>query len=845
MSGGSRDLVRRGLLSGFALVIAAAASVAIAQAPASQETAPPAAAVELARAVENRAMRTDFNTLEDFGRQALSRHDREGLNRLYHVAWTFLNQGDFDRAALWNSRLEARAREEQDPRYLAIARLNALTIRYDRGDLSVTDDMGRTAETAKDWFVRAHAARLYALALMDQDRVGEGLRLLTAVEADIPVDDPFADTARAGVWEMTGMGLMKLNDVAGAAAAFRRFEIDYSNPAYPRPDFDSLYNLTRMSVQVGDLVRAQYYYAAHHRLAERSGIPTILAYDAALCAFVADLRQSPQSVLHCLEPHEAVIDQKAFLALDILPIRGMARAQLGDLRGARQDLERLRELALDGAADPRERLVEAELLQASGRSAEAYAVLREYERQRGMQVTQRFSAGIHQVTGDMQEQLAERRRQLQTASANTQLQRAVIRGQNWIMGIGLLFVLSALFVVIWQRRQSRRLRAAQLRAEEANQAKSEFLANMSHEIRTPLNGVVAMADVLSRRDLAPKDRELVDIIRSSGVTLERLLSDILDTVRIETGEVRLDAAPFQLGRMLREIVALWTPMAMQKDVELSLDLHPVLDAVFIGDVVRLRQVLTNLVSNAVKFTEAGRVRIEVTRTADGRASFAVCDSGIGFDEDFKQRMFHRFQQADGSITRRFGGSGLGLAISADLVRLMGGRLDCESPSDEGARFWFELSLPPAPEEEAEPAVTSSRSAAAPERLRILLADDHPANRLVVQVMLEAMPVDLVSVENGVEALEAFKQGGFDLVLMDMQMPVMDGLTATSGIREHERLTGAARTPVLMLTANAMSEHVEAGRAAGSDGHLTKPLTVAALTQAIQAAVIVETDQVSA
>jgi signal transduction histidine kinase/CheY-like chemotaxis protein len=838
-------LVRRGLLSGFALVIAAAASVAIAQAPASQETAPPAAAVELARAVENRAMRTDFNTLEDFGRQALSRHDREGLNRLYHVAWTFLNQGDFDRAALWNSRLEARAREEQDPRYLAIARLNALTIRYDRGDLSVTDDMGRTAETAKDWFVRAHAARLYALALMDQDRVGEGLRLLTAVEADIPVDDPFADTARAGVWEMTGMGLMKLNDVAGAAAAFRRFEIDYSNPAYPRPDFDSLYNLTRMSVQVGDLVRAQYYYAAHHRLAERSGIPTILAYDAALCAFVADLRQSPQSVLHCLEPHEAVIDQKAFLALDILPIRGMARAQLGDLRGARQDLERLRELALDGAADPRERLVEAELLQASGRSAEAYAVLREYERQRGMQVTQRFSAGIHQVTGDMQEQLAERRRQLQTASANTQLQRAVIRGQNWIMGIGLLFVLSALFVVIWQRRQSRRLRAAQLRAEEANQAKSEFLANMSHEIRTPLNGVVAMADVLSRRDLAPKDRELVDIIRSSGVTLERLLSDILDTVRIETGEVRLDAAPFQLGRMLREIVALWTPMAMQKDVELSLDLHPVLDAVFIGDVVRLRQVLTNLVSNAVKFTEAGRVRIEVTRTADGRASFAVCDSGIGFDEDFKQRMFHRFQQADGSITRRFGGSGLGLAISADLVRLMVGRLDCESPSDEGARFWFELSLPPAPEEEAEPAVTSSRSAAAPERLRILLADDHPANRLVVQVMLEAMPVDLVSVENGVEALEAFKQGGFDLVLMDMQMPVMDGLTATSGIREHERLTGAARTPVLMLTANAMSEHVEAGRAAGSDGHLTKPLTVAALTQAIQAAVIVETDQVSA
>ncbi|WP_318240594.1 ATP-binding protein [Brevundimonas guildfordensis] len=803
------------------------------------------AAVELAHAVEQRAMRTDFNALEAFGRQALNRRDREGLNRLYHVAWTFLNQGDFERAALWNGHLQARARAAHDQRYIEIARLNGLTARYDQGDMAVADEMERIAATTDDWFVKAHAARLAALALMDQDRVGEGLRLLAMVESEIPADDPFAGTARAGVWEMTGMGLMKLNDVAGAATAFHRFEVDYSHPAYPRPDFDSLYNLTKMSVQVGDLPRAEHYYAAHHRLAERSGIAAIRAYDAALCASVADMQQLSAKVLECLAPHSDLIDRKAFLSLDILPMRGVARARMGDLTGARRDLERLRELAPDGIVDPRERLVEAELLRATGRIAEAFDVLRDYEKRRAVQAAQRFSAGIHQVTGDMQEQLAERRRQLQTARANTDLQRAVIRGQNWILGIGLLFVLSVLFVVVWQRRQSRRLRAAQLRAEEANQAKSEFLANMSHEIRTPLNGVVAMTDVLSRRELAPKDRELVDIIRSSGVTLERLLSDILDTVQVETGEIKLDTAPFHLGAMLREIVALWTPLAMQKGVDLSLDVDPRLDAVFVGDAVRLRQVLTNLVSNAVKFTEVGEVRLEVGRAADGRALFAVSDTGIGFDQEFKQRIFHRFQQADGSITRRFGGSGLGLAISADLVQLMGGRLDCDSPAEGGARFWFELALPSAPDSEVQPVAPTVLSAASEGRLKVLLADDHPANRLVVQVMLETMPVDLVSVANGAEAVEALRRDGFDLVLMDMQMPVMDGLTATAAIRQHERTTGASRTPVLMLTANALKEHVEAGRAAGADGHLTKPLTVAALTKAIEGAVRSEADQVPA
>ncbi|WP_313574623.1 ATP-binding protein [Brevundimonas sp.] len=806
--------------------------------------------LELARAVEQRAASTNFAALESFGLDAMKRHDREGLNRLYHVAWTVLNQGDFDKATLWNNRLEAQARAQDDHRYLAIARLNALTIRYDQGDLSVQDEMAHTARTTRDWFVMAHAARLSALALMDQDRVGEGLRLLTTVEAEIPVHGPYTATARAGVWEMTGMGLMKLSDVAGAADAFRRFEIDDSNPAYPRPDFDSLYNLTRMALQVGDLPNAELYYAAHHRLSQRTNLDSLGAYDAALCAAVADARRDSRAVLDCLAPHEALIDGKAFLALDILPIRGVARARLGDLTGARSDLERLRELTPEGAVDPTERLVEAELLFSSGRSREAFEVLREYQRQRDLHTARRFSAGIHQVTGDMQQQLAQRRRQLETARANTQLQQAVIRGQNWILAISLVFVLSVLLVLLWQRRQSRRLKKAQLHAEAANRAKSEFLANMSHEIRTPLNGVVAMAEALAGRDLREQDRELVNIIRSSGVTLERLLSDILDVARIESGQLAIEPTPFDLEQAARDVVALWAPLALDKGVELRLGYDAALARRVVGDAVRLRQVLTNLISNALKFTQAGSVTLNVDLLDQDRVRFAVVDTGIGFDAEFKSRIFHRFQQEDGSITRRFGGSGLGLAISDDLVRLMGGELDCDSPPGEGARFWFELSLPPAEagEDQMDESVFTPAALPRTDREgvpRVLLADDHPANRKVIEVMLEPLGVELTAVEDGAQALAAFREGGFDLVLMDMQMPVMDGLTATAEMRAYERRTGAEPTPILMLTANAMSEHVEASHRAGADGHLTKPLSVAGLTRAVAEALDRANDQVSA
>ncbi|HEY0598571.1 ATP-binding protein [Brevundimonas sp.] len=808
------------------LVVLAAAPRGLAQPPVA--AAAGSDALSLARFVERRAGSTNFAALEAFGEAAARRGDREGLNRLYHVTWTILNQGEFQRAAVWNRRLAESARRQKDARYIDIAHLNDLTARYDQGEVAVAAGMMRFARSGRDWFVRAHAARLAALALVDEGRIGEGLELLAEAQADIPVADPFAATAQSGIWEVAGMALKDLNDVDGAADAFRKFEIDYSNPAYPRPDFDSLYNLTVMAVKVGDLAGAAEYYAAHHRLAARSDLATLGIYDASLCATVADARNAPRDVLACLQPYGESLGAAAFLASDVLPLRAVARARTGQTRAARRDLEALRALEAEGVGGDVGR-VEAEVLFAEGRTAEAFRMLREHMLQGELAAARNFSAGIHQVTGDMQEQLAERRSQLETARANTNLQRAVI-------AIGVVFLLFAIATVVWQSRQADRLRLAQRRAEDANRAKSEFLANMSHEIRTPLNGVVSMADALTRRPLGPQEREMVELIRSSGVTLERLLSDILDSARIESGQVAIEPAPFDLEQAVADIGALWRVKAEEKGVALEVEFDPALSGLVEGDAVRLRQVLTNLVNNALKFTSEGSVRLIVAAAADDRIAFRVSDTGVGFDREQRSRIFRRFQQADGSITRRYGGTGLGLAISTALVDLMGGELDCESTPGEGSSFWFEIPLPRVQrsgDAARAPAAPAADVTAAP--LRILLADDHPANRKVVEIMLGATEMELVAVEDGLQAIEAFRAGGFDLVLMDMQMPVMDGLSATAAIRRHEADNGLARTPVIMLTANAMAEHVEAGRAAGADAHLTKPVTMTSLFAAIGAA----------
>ncbi|MGH6909474.1 MAG: ATP-binding protein, partial [Phenylobacterium sp.] len=362
-------------------------------------------------------------------------------------------------------------------------------------------------------------------------------------------------------------------------------------------------------------------------------------------------------------------------------------------------------------------------------------------------------------------------------------------------------------------------------AESANLAKSAFLATMSHEIRTPLNGVLGMAQAMARDDLPSAQRERLAVIRSGGETLLCLLNDLLDLSRIEAGRLELEDGVVDVAEIAASAQAAFTALAADKDIHLELEVSPAAQGCWRGDPTRVRQVLYNLVSNAVKFTARGSVRIVVAH--DGHAlSMAVSDTGPGIPAERLEALFEKFVQADASTTRQFGGSGLGLAICRELAALMGGQVTAVSREGEGSTFTLVLPLARA-ERRAQPRAVARAQSSERSGLRVLAAEDNPMNQQVLSTLLGQLGVDLVLVGDGAQAVEASMSDDFDLILMDVQMPVMDGPTATRTIRARERMIGR-RTPILALTANAMAHHEAEYRAAGMDGLVAKPIQLAHL-----------------
>jgi signal transduction histidine kinase/ActR/RegA family two-component response regulator len=381
------------------------------------------------------------------------------------------------------------------------------------------------------------------------------------------------------------------------------------------------------------------------------------------------------------------------------------------------------------------------------------------------------------------------------------------------------------------KEQAEALRLALDRAEAASRAKSDFLANMSHEIRTPLNGVLGLAEALGRTPLDERQMEMLTAIVASAGALDGILADILDFSRLEAGQLVINKTVFDLGELVRQAAAPFAAAAEAKGVGFTARIEDRPMGPVEGDPTRLRQIITNLLSNAIKFTTEGEVTLTVARAnrAD-RYIFEVRDSGIGFEPAEAERLFNRFEQADGSITRRFGGAGLGLSICRQLAELMGGEISAEGRPAKGACFTLTLPLSPAAAPASEDAAERAESPARP--LRVLVADDNATNRKVAELILEAIGAETVAVEDGQQAVAAVERGSFDLVLMDLQMPVMDGLSATRAIRVRETGKGLPRLPIIVLSANVMREHVAASAEAGADDHIGKPVRAETLIKAV-------------